>query len=930
MKKYYLLLIGVVLFFVSSCSGDKAGEAYLSGVPGEISLASNSESASITDNGSKATVRFSSLGGEAFIEVEANQEWTLTPTNCEWLTITNNGAGIQIVADQNTIAKGHQGTITVSVGEGEGSAKAEIEISQLSAGSSSITVSEDMIFLSAGGTVPKTVTITSDTDQWFLDTDCEWLGVERTGSIATFIADPNPDTEERKTTVIIYIINDNGEREETNISVTQESKSEINVNRSSLSFNEEGGAYTITVNSNQISLTHSLESEGDWVVVEPDINGANGTVKISVNPTKDEKSRQAKLVLTAGGDDNITKKEVIISQLGSDKKQMVIGVDFDKSKSKNIILPLFGDVDCVVDWGDGTVERVFAGLPSHEYQDNGKYYVTIEGKVTSLNASQMQLTDTAYRGTIFEYRRWGKTGLTSMENAALSLWKLTYLPDDTEGSFSEVTTFSNAFNGLKIKELPENLLKYATKTKSLVGAFANCKDLQSVPNGFLANCTSVTNIYGIFQYAAFTSIPENILHGMPNLEDASFAFAYTDKLESIPAKLFEKSTNLKVIEFIFNKAALKSIPEKLLANCALLENVLAMFAYTNVEYIPDDLFSYSPLIYDFKSVFSNCKQLKAIPAKLFDKNINGRDFYNVFNNCELIESIPQGLFDNNVNATNFRLLFSGCKSLKTIPAGLFKNCPKVTNYMRIFQNTAIESIPTDTFNGTSTTEATGMFRNCTQLTSVPEGLLDGFTKVPSFNVLFEGCSSLKTLPANLFAKCTSLTNISQIFLKCTALETIPAGLFDNNREIKDISNMFNGCTSLKTIPGTLLQNQTKATNALQLFYGCSSLEEIPEGLFSGLTEVTSFSAAFRNCTALRTIPVSLFDNNTKVINFGNTFNGCTALEGESPYTLVGGVKVHLYERADDTGNFTKPTTTTACFKGATKLTDYNSIPTGWR
>ena len=58
------------------------------------------------------------------------------------------------------------------------------------------------------------------------------------------------------------------------------------------------------------------------------------------------------------------------------------------------------------------------------------------------------------------------------------------------------------------------------------------------------------------------------------------------------------------------------------------------------------------------------------------------------------------------------------------------------------------------------------------------------------------------------------------------------------------------------------------------------------------------------------------------------FKGCTGLTGESPYTMVDGVKVHLYERNDHLDIFTKIPLKDAkgTFAECTGLSDYASMP----
>lgn len=110
---------------------------------------------------------------------------------------------------------------------------------------------------------------------------------------------------------------------------------------------------------------------------------------------------------------------------------------------------------------------------------------------------------------------------------------------------------------------------------------------------------------------------------------------------------------------------------------------------------------------------------------------------------------------------------------------------------------------------------------------------------------------------------------------------------------------------------------------------CNSLTTIPEGLFDHCTKVTNFYGTFDWCSALQSIPAGLFDKCTLVTSFVYTFRACS-LSGESPYTIINGVKVHLYERYLYPQYFTAPTAYNLCFYKSEGLTDYGSIPSDWK
>ena len=227
------------------------------------------------------------------------------------------------------------------------------------------------------------------------------------------------------------------------------------------------------------------------------------------------------------------------------------------------------------------------------------------------------------------------------------------------------------------------------------------------------------------------------------------------------------------------------------------------------------------------------------------------------------------------------------------------------------------------------TDFSDVFLGCTKLTSVPANLFANHPNATSFSGAFFGCMSLKSIPAGLFANNRKVTDFYSTFFGCTSLAAIPEKLFANNPEVTNFSLTFHGCSALTTIPENLFANNSAVTTFSETFYGCTALIAIPENLFANNLAVTSFNFTFYGCKALTSIPANLFDNNRKVTDFAYTFYGCKALTGESPYTMIDGQKVHLYERANYPEQFTAPENSDRCFYGCTGLTDYSQIPTDW-
>ena len=115
----------------------------------------------------------------------------------------------------------------------------------------------------------------------------------------------------------------------------------------------------------------------------------------------------------------------------------------------------------------------------------------------------------------------------------------------------------------------------------------------------------------------------------------------------------------------------------------------------------------------------------------------------------------------------------------------------------------------------------------------------------------------------------------------------------------------------------------------QAFFMCN-LTSIPWDLFANCLDAQNFSGTFQNCLYLSGVPVGIFDNNRKATNFSHTFEMCPSFGGNSPYTMIGGKEVHLYERANYPDHFATPTEHQRCFYACASLYDFGEIPEDWQ
>mgnify|MGYP000993272038 CR=1 FL=1 len=192
--------------------------------------------------------------------------------------------------------------------------------------------------------------------------------------------------------------------------------------------------------------------------------------------------------------------------------------------------------------------------------------------------------------------------------------------------------------------------------------------------------------------------------------------------------------------------------------------------YMNVKFqqIPEWLFS-KKVTSKVMSKFWYSNNIKSIPERLFEKNVNATNFNDLFNECEGITSIPEKLFENNVKAISFEFVFFRCRELKSIPENLFKNNINVTDF-------------------------SGSFWECKKITNIPEKLFENNVKVTKFNSTFFACEGLTNIPENLFKNNINVINFGNLFYLCTGITSIPNNIIEFSKRVKnrggDIDDMF--------------------------------------------------------------------------------------------------------------------------------------------
>ena len=263
-----------------------------------------------------------------------------------------------------------------------------------------------------------------------------------------------------------------------------------------------GGEFISTIITSR-GVNVSIPSGTDWVSYEMSNSGDQYKIKFTVAANTMTSRRDVTIDIYATDGTSEKLGVIQIGQLPASadlSKMMVFEVRANVANEFEVYLPLDGELDCYIDWGDGTTEYYGGNYKvHHQYASDltSNYEVRISGSVKSLSSER--IPDSRRYGVI-EVKQWGNTGLTSMANAFSGLWSMRSIPSDNVEAFSNVTSFSHAFYGCDaLRSIPDNLLEYGKKIEDMSYAFSNCTAIEAIPGQLLSKCVSVTNIDFIFE-----------------------------------------------------------------------------------------------------------------------------------------------------------------------------------------------------------------------------------------------------------------------------------------------------------------------------------------------------------------------------------------------------------------------------------------------
>lgn len=216
------------------------------------------------------------------------------------------------------------------------------------------------------------------------------------------------------------------------------------------------------------------------------------------------------------------------------------------------------------------------------------------------------------------------------------------------------------------------------------------------------------------------------------------------------------------------------------------------------------------------------------------------------------------------------------------------------------------------------------FYRCIYLTEVV-GSFAGKPNLKNCNAMFMNCWRLESVPDQMFRGCPQLDNCGSCFSFVYQFHQADY-MFADCPELRNIAQTFYECRNKLISARGAFENCPKAITASYTFAVCRNLTYITN-VFKGCKGLDIVEGTFTECDKLNP-PINVFDDCKNLYYFNTTFRKLDAVTNESPYTIVNGKKVHLWERTADLG-FKVPTNYERCFADSPTFADYANIPEAW-
>lgn len=325
---------------------------------------------------------------------------------------------------------------------------------------------------------------------------------------------------------------------------------------------------------------------------------------------------------------------------------------------ESITLPLASGLnyDFMVEWGDGSVERITSfssPLKTHVYANAGIYTITINGLVEGWNFANVADSKLKIKTVV----NFGDMG---WKNLSLAFYGCSNLTSFSGGVTSQVTTMSGMFK----------------------------------------NATSLTNL----NVSSFNT---------SNVTDMSLMFYGVNTLTTLNLSNFDtaKVTNMSYMFYAMEAVTSLNVTS---FNTSLVTNMASMFGHTNILPTLDVSTFNTSSVTNMTMMFEQAAGLTTLNLSNFNTS-NVTSMSGMFNNANKLTSLNVSSFDTS-KVTNMSLMFASLGSLTTLNVSNF-NTINVTAMNSMFSySTKLASLNLSNFNTSKVTSFDTMFQNTALLT----------------------------------------------------------------------------------------------------------------------------------------------------------------------------------------------------------------------
>ena len=285
-----------------------------------------------------------------------------------------------------------------------------------------------------------------------------------------------------------------------------------------------------------------------------------------------------------------------------------------------------------------------------------------------------------------------------------------------------------------------------------------------------------------------------------------------------------------------------------------------------------------------------------------------------------------GTWYNCTAATNFPDVSALTKVTSLYETWCFcrpKTLPSVntlTNVTTLFQTwrssfgSAVTNFP-DVSALTKATNLFGTWNYCAAAKYFPD--VSALTNVTNLGSTWRDCTAATNFPD--VSTLTKATSLHLTWYKCAAATNFPA--VNTLTNVTTLENTWNGCAAATNFPD--VSTLTKVKSLYGTWYNCTATKYFPA--VNTLTNVTTLFATWTSCTGMQNTVASLLGDCSwitgQVKNVDRTFENCYDLKGEG---------MPLVTAITNSPGYPTGYTITTCFQNCTNLTDWATIPAGWK